>query len=216
VLAVILAFTINADVVAIAFIPFWIALYYGWPYLSRRVPFLDFDKAPSALAPKRPLWLRLIRGTIATVSAILLTLVCMFSLVVVPIMLCEHRAQRIANSIRVGMTVPEVLHTGRDCDIFHASSEAPYDKDADGENIPAMGLSWRRDGTYVTYDLGARQDVHLTELQAVERLHTRLHDGYVWHFYYTYINVTPMHVSFSVVFGPDGRVSKITPVHGWD
>lgn len=41
-LAVILAFTINADVVGIAFIPFWMALYYGWPILSRRLPFQDF------------------------------------------------------------------------------------------------------------------------------------------------------------------------------
>src|SRR5437588_4825021 len=52
VLSVVLAFTINADVVGIAFIPFWIALYYGWPIVSRRLPFLDLDKAPVSPVPK--------------------------------------------------------------------------------------------------------------------------------------------------------------------
>jgi len=79
-----------------------------------------------------------------------------------------------------------------------------------------MHLNWRRDGTYVTYDLVSHQDVQLTEFQAIDRLHTKLHDGYKWYFNYTYINATPMHVSFSVVFGPDGRVSEVAPVHGWD
>ena len=216
VLAVILAFTINADIVGMAFIPFWIILYYGWPYLSRRLPLLDRDKPPATSIPKRPLWLRLIRGTLATAGAILVALIGMSSIVVVPITLCEHRAQKVANSIHIGMTVQEVLETARDCDVFQAGSDFPWDKKADGDDVPAMGLSWRRDGTYRTYDVAAHQDVAMTESQAVERLHAKLHDGYKWYFSYTYINITPMHVSFSVIFGPDGRVAEVTPVHGWD
>lgn len=216
VLSVALAFSINADVVGIAFIPFWIALYYGWPILSRRLPFLDLDKAPAAPAPKRPLWLRIIRGTLASVGAVLLAFVCMSSLVIVPISLCEHRAQKVASSIHVGMTVREVLDTAKDCDVFHAGSDFPYDANADGDNVPTVFLNWRRDGTYRTYDLAAHQDISMTESEAVERLHAKLHDGYKWHFSYTYTNVTPMHVSFSVIFGPDGRVTEVTPVHGWD
>ena len=216
VLAVALAFIINADVVWIAFIPLWIALYCGWPILSRRLPFLDFDKAPTARAPKRPLWLRMLRGAGAFVGTAVLAIAGLGSIVVVPITLCEHRAQKVANSIHVGMTVQEVLKTARDCDVFQAGSDFPWDKNAESDNIPAMGLSWRRDGTYRTYDLAAHQDVSLTESEAVERLHAKLHDGYKWHFSYTYTNVTPMHVSFSVIFGPDGRVVEVTPVHGWD
>ena len=216
VVSVVLAFTINADVVGIAFIPFWIALYYGWPILSWRLPFLDLDKAPPAPAPKRPRWLRIVRGTLASLGAVLLVFVCTSSLVIVPISLCEHRAQKVANSINVGMTVQEVLDTARDCDVFQAGSESPYDAKADEDNIPAMSLSWRRDGTYRTYDLAAHQDISMTESEAVERLHAKLHDGYKWYFSYTYTNVTPMHVSFSVIFGPDGRVVEVTPVHGWD
>lgn len=216
VLSVVLAFTINADVVGIAFIPFWIALYYGWPIVSRRLPFLDLDKAPVSPVPKRPLWLRVIRGTLASVGAVLLAFVCMSALVIVPISLGEHRAQKVANSIHIGMTVQEVLDTAKDCDVFHAGSDFPYDAKADGDNIPTIFLAWRRDGTYRTYDLAAHQDISLTESEAVERLHAKLHDGYKWHFSYTYTNVTPMHVSFSVIFGPDGRVTEVTPVHGWD
>lgn len=198
-----------------AFILFWIALYYGWPILSRRLPFLDLDKAPVP-APKRPLWLRILRGAGAFLGASVLAIVCLASIVVVPIALCEHRAQKVANSIHIGMTVQEVLDIAKDCDSFRAGSDFPWDKNAEGDNIPAMGLSWKRDGAYVTYDLAAGRDISLTESEAIERLHRKLHDGYRWHFSYTYINVTPMHVSFSVVFGPDGRVAEVTPVHGWD
>ncbi len=215
VLAVILAFTINADVVGMAFIPLWIALYYGWPSVSRRLPFLDFDKPPVP-APKRPLWLRMLRGAGAFVGATVLAIVCLASIVTVPIALCEHRAQKVANSIHIGMTVQEVLDTAKDCDSFHAGSDFPWDRNAEGDNIPAMGLSWRRDGAYVTYDLSAGQDISLTESEAIQRLHRKLHDGYRWSFSYTYINVTPMHVSFRVIFGPDGRVAEVTPVQGWD
>lgn len=215
VLAVILAFTINADVVGMAFIPFWIALYYGWPIVSRRLPFLDLDKAPAPV-PKRPLWLRMLRGAGAFLGASLLAIVCLASIVVVPIALCEHKAQKVASSIHIGMTVQEVLDTAKDCDSFRAGSDFPWDKNAEGDNFPAMGLSWKRDGTFVTYDLAAGRDISLTESEAIERLHRKLHDGYRWHFSYTYINVTPMHVSFSVIFGPDGRVAEVTPVHGWD
>jgi hypothetical protein len=215
-LSVILAFTINADVVGIAFIPLWIALYYGWPYLSRRWPFLDFERMPATPAPKRPLWLRLMRGAGALVGGVVLALAGVASIVVVPIALCHHRAQKVHDSIHVGMTVPEVLHVAKDCDIFQASSEFPHDDDADPNNLPAMSLSWRKDGSYHTYDLASGQTLNLSESEAVDRLHARLHDGYPWHFHYTYINSTPQHVSFSVEFGPDGRVAAVKPVYGWD
>ena len=79
-----------------------------------------------------------------------------------------------------------------------------------------MMLNWKQDGAYHTYDLAAQQDVELSEAEALERLHTKLHDGYKWRFHYTYFNVTPQHVSFTVAFGPNGRVTEVTPVYGWD
>lgn len=158
----------------------------------------------------------MLRGAGVFIGATVLAIVCLASIVVVPITLSEHRARRVANSIHIGMTVQEVLDTAKDCDSFHAGSDFPWDKNPEGDNIPAMGLSWKRDGAYVTFDLAAGRDISLTESEAIQRLHRKLHDGYRWRFGYTYINVTPMHVSFSVIFGPDGRVAEVTPVQGWD
>ena len=120
-------------------------------------------------------------------------------------------ARKLHDSIHVGMTVPEVLHA-----LFGTRSEFPHDDKADANNIPALSLGWGKDGTYRTYDSARRQNARFSESEAIERLHAKLHDGYRWRFYYTYINVTPMHISFSVVFGPDGRVTEVKPIDGWD
>lgn len=215
-LSFVLAWIFNADIFMKSLIPAWIVLYYAWPHLSRKLPFLDFEKAPASPAPVRPLWLRLTRNVIAGAGAILLALVVVYSIVMMPIALCHHRAQKVHDAINVGMTVQEVLETAKDCDVFQAGSEFPYDEKADGDNIPAMSLSWTKDGTYRTYDAATRQTLQLSERQAIERLHAKLHDGYRWGFHYTYINMTPQHVSFSVIFGLDGRVIEVKPVYGWD
>lgn len=216
-LAVVLARLIDRDVVGIAFVPFWLALFYGWPFLSRRPAFLNSSKAQvNPPAPKRPLWLRLMRGTLAWVGGILLTLLLLAMTAIVPITLCHRRAQRVHDSIHIGMSVAEELHAARDCDVFQASSEFPHDDDADGDDIPAINLRWGTDGLYRTYDLASHQDIQLSEAEAIERLHSKLRDGFPWHFRYTYINMTPQHVSFSVVFGPDGHVREVAPVYGWD
>lgn len=136
--------------------------------------------------------------------------------VIVPLSLSHRRAQRVHDAVHIGMTVPEVLRVARDCDIFQASSEFPHDDNTDPDNIPAMNLGWGKDGTYRIFDLATNQSLHLSESEAIARLHAKLHDGYRWHFHYTYINMTPQHVSFSVVFGPDGRVAEVKPVYGWD
>ena len=121
-----------------------------------------------------------------------------------------ERARKVHDSIRVGMTVPEVLDASRDCNLFGAASESVNDDNAAGDHVPAMSLSRNSDGTY-------RVDgVALTETQAAERLQAKVHDGYRSRSNCVYTNMTPMHVSFSVIFGPDGRVAEVTPVHGWD
>lgn len=216
VFSVTLARMLEADVAGYSLIPFWLALYYGWHYLDRRLTLTRLRRAPTLPTPKRPLRRRLIRGSLKWAGGIALVLVCMFSSIVGTIALSRHRAQKVADSIHNGMTVPEVIHTARNCDIFSAGSDFPYNQKTDGDHIPAMGLSWRKDGTYRTYDVAAGKEISLTEAEAVERLHAILHDGYKWYFHYTYINPTPMHMTFIVVFGTDGRVSEVKPVYGWD
>lgn len=216
-LAYALALSVNADVFGLTFLVFWLVLFFGWPYLRRRLSFLNFPTEGTRNArPKRPLWLRLIRSTLTVGGGVGLAILLVASIVVVPLSLSHRRAQRVRDSVHLGMTVPEVLRVARDCDIFQASSDFPYDEKADGDNIPAMNLGRSKDGTYWTYELAARRDVPLSEAEAIQRLHAKLHDGYNWHFHYTYINLTPQHVSFSVVFGPDGRVTEVKPVYGWD
>ena len=193
------------------FLFLWLVLYYAWPLLSRWVPFLNFVKTGAvATAPPRPLWLRMLRGTGAWIAGFVLVVVAFGSLSMAPVLVCFGRARRAHDSIHIGMTVPEVLHTVRDCDIFQASSDFPHD--GDENHIPAMRLGWAQDGKYHTFDSAT----DLSESEALDRLHAKLHDGYRWTFRYTYTNLTPQHVSFSVAFGPDGRVADVKPVYGWD
>ncbi len=197
VLAVGIMRSLDPDVGWIAFMPAWLGLYYGWSYLDRKL----------SLNRKRGL---------AWALGALLALVAVSSIVMAPIALSFWRAEKASDSIHVGMTVPEVLPSVKDCDLFQATSNYPYNRNSDGDNIPSVHLSWGKEGAYRTYDYGTQQFVELTAAQAIDRLHIKLHDSYQWSFHYIYVNMTPMHVSFAVVFGPDGRVAEVKPVHGWD
>jgi hypothetical protein len=225
-ITIVLAFVITLllaeidQVFMASFLILWPALFFGWPYLSRRLGF-NFPRGPAPrnsrpATPKRPLWLRLVRGTVASIGGFILTILLLSLTVMLPLALSHHRAQKQHNAIRVGMTVPEVLNAVTDCDIFQASSDFPYDDKADADKIPAMSLGRTKDGVYRTYDLATNQNLQLSESGAIARLHAKLHDGSNWTFHYTFINMTPQHISFSVVFGPDGRVTEVKPVYGWD
>jgi len=150
------------------------------------------------------------RGTLAAAGIVLL-----FSIAFVPGSLSFVRARKMHDSLHIGMTVPEVLHATKDCDLFWADSDFPYDKKADRDQIPEISFYRGQDGTYHTYD-PRTQNLQLSESDVIEHLHARLHDGYNWQFRYTFTNITPQHVSFSVVFGADGRVTEVKPVYGWD
>jgi hypothetical protein len=113
------------------------------------------------------------------------------------------------------MTVPEMLNVAKGCDVLSASSDFPYDANSDADKIPAMSFGRTEDGTYRMYDLPTHPPLQLSAPEVIERLHAKLHDGYRWEFRYTYTNMTP-HISFSVVFGPDGRVEEVKPIYGWD
>lgn len=198
---------------AIWIIPFWFTLYYGWPNLTRTRQhlFLNFDRRPAAPVPVRPLWLRFMRGTLASVGGVVLV----FSIVFVPISISFIKARRAHDSVHIGMTVPEVLNAINGCDVFSASSDFPYDL-KDRSNIPAVSFGLREGGTYQMYDLPAHRPLPLSAPEVIEHIHATLHDGYNWQFRYAYTNITPQHLSFSVVFGPDGRVSQVKPIYGWD
>jgi hypothetical protein len=58
----------------------------------------------------------------------------------------------------------------------------------------------------------SRQPRVFSAQAAAELMHERLGDGCEWHWRYTIVNDTPQHFSFSVTFGPDGRVKELKPV----
>jgi hypothetical protein len=209
-----------ADFSAMAGPLIWIVLYYGWPAMSRRLPLPDSWKVnvqpDTSSAPKATFWRLLGRGAFA-MFGIVAMMTLLTGMVMAPIAHSMRRAREVHDSIRVGMTVTEVLDASRDCDVFGAASESSNDDDnATGNGVHAMSLSRNRDGTYRVHDGVADPDIALTETQAGERLQATMHDGYQWRSNCVYVNMTPMHVSFSVIFGPDGRVAEVTPVHGWD
>ena len=192
----------------------WIALYYGWPALRRRLPLPESwkVKAQSAMgssAPKPGFWCLCGRGALAMLGVITV-MVLLWGMMMAPVAHSMGRARKVHDSIRVGMTVPEVVDASHDCDLFGAASESVSEDHAAGDSVPAMSLSRSRDGTYRV------NGVALTETEAEERLQAKVHDGNRWSSNCVFVNLTPMHVSFSVIFGPDGRVAEVTPAHGWD
>ncbi len=204
--------------VGITLVPSGLALYYGSPYLGRQLGFSNFPKARANAppAPKRPLSVRTIRGTFRSVATTALALLLLLSLAFGPVSLSFYRAKTAYNAVHIGMTVPEVLHAVTNCELLRASSEFPHDDNADAANIPAMNLGRGKDGVYRIYDMVGGQNIQLSEAEVIERLHAKLHDGYRWYFYFTYTNLVSADIVFSIVFGPDGRVTEVKPLRGLD
>ncbi|GEM_PF-2462894 len=211
------AAVIHPDLLVPSFLLLWVILFYASPLVTKRLPYFGFaktDRIVAASALKRPLSRRTLRGSLAITGFVFIfVLIPMF--VLMPLSMSFVRARRVHDSIHTGMTAAEVLHTAHDCDIFRASSDFPHDE-TDIKNIPVVSLDRTKDGIYRTFDSATSRDLDLSESEAVDHLRARLHDGFPWHFHYTYINGTPEHITFIVDFGPDGRVSQVGPVYGWD
>jgi hypothetical protein len=209
-----------ADFSAIAGPLIWIALYYGWPALSRRLPLPESWKAKAqsdaaSSAPKPGFWRLFGRGALATLG-IVAVMVLLPGMITAPVAHNFVRARRVHDSILIGMTVPEVISASRDCDLLGAASEPSNDDRTAGDRVSAISLIRNRDGVYRVSGGLVDSNTALTESQAVERVQAKLHDGYRWRSNCIYVNMNSMHVSFSVIFGPDGHVAEVTPVHGWD
>ena len=197
----------------------WIALYFGWPAASRRLPLPESWKVRSqdaaSSAPKPGFWRLVGRGALAMLGFVTV-IILLPAMITAPVAHNFVRARKVHDSIRAGMTVPEVLAASRDCQLLGAASEASNDDAAAGDRVSAISLFRNADGGYRVSNGIADSGAALTETQAVERIQAKLHDGYRWRSNCMYVNMTSMHVSFSVIFGPDGRVSEVTPVDGWD
>jgi len=209
-----------ADLAAIAGPLIWVVLYYGWPALSRHLPLPESWKvraqSDTAVSPPKPgFWQVVGRGAVAMLGFVAV-IILLPGMITAPVTRNFVRARKVHDSIRVGMTVPEVLSASRDCELLGATSETSSDDAATGGRVSAISLFRNADGTYRVSEGAADRGTALSETQAVARMQAKLHDGYRWRSNCIYVNMTSMHVSFSVIFGPDGRVAEVTPVHGWD
>jgi hypothetical protein len=171
-----LAFSITllpiADLSALVGPLIWIALYYAWPALSRRLPLPESWKVmaqsnAASSASKPGLWRLLGRGALATLSLITV-MILLPGMIMAPVGHSMIRARKVHDSIRAGMTVPEVMVASRDCDLFGAASESA-DDNATTDSRPEMSVSRNRDEPYRVYDAVLHRDLALTETQVVEQ-----------------------------------------------
>jgi len=126
----------------------------------------------------------------------------------------HRQAEAEHDKIHIGMTAEQVLSVVQNYFSLHAYSDAP--KSGPDDFSHSVSLMIDSDGLLRTYDLSSRQPRMFSPQAAAELMHDKLGDGYEWHWRYTFVNDTPQHISFSVTFGPDGRVKEIKPVYGWD
>jgi len=174
-------------------------------------------QSPCAPTPatKRPLWLRLLRGTFVTVGKIGLGLFLLFLFAFGPLFVSYWQAQRARATVHVGMTAPEVLHAVTGWSGLQVISHLPDPDNAGINDTLAVSFGNSGDGAYSVYNFATRQSRDISEAEAIAIFQGKLHDGYGWHFLYTY-NFFNQLVSFVVVFGPDGRVTQVSLVgHHW-
>lgn len=215
-----LAFAIAKLVFAPLFFVLWPGFYWGWHYLSRRrkspepgVPRLVAEKQSPvvAVANRRSALQRIIRiagvvivGWIAA-SVLLLFIARGFG---------ERKAERARGTVHPGMTMAEVLHSVTGWLVLGASSNAP---ETDSDHFRALNLHpCSESGKFFYFDRALSKDRQISESEALALLHQNLGDGYSWQFRYTFINSSPQHFSFKVLFDKDGSVQEVTPVYGWD
>ena len=91
----------------------WIALYYGWPALSRRLPLPESWKVKAqsdaaSSAPKPGFWRLLGRGALAMLG-IVTVMMLLTGMIMAPIGHSMGPARKVHDSIRVGMTVRRCL-----------------------------------------------------------------------------------------------------------
>jgi hypothetical protein len=190
--------------------------------LSRRLHFLEFPKAPASSAPtprdlQHPRRRPLLRSPFATVCKLGLAVFLLTLLPFVPLILCSWQAQRAHNTVRIGMTVPEVLQSVTGWETLSVVSHVPDPNDAGvNKNVHAISFGNAGDGAYITHDSSTRVSRNISEPEAISLFQEKLHESHGRHFQYTY-NFMNQLVLFDVDFTPDGRVSRVSSPghHGW-
>jgi len=219
-LSALLAFAIAKLVFGPLFFVLWPGLYWGWHYLSRRrespepgAPRLIAEQQSPvvAVANRRSVLRRIIRiAGVVIVGWIAASVLLVF----IALELGQRKAEKARSTVHPGMTVAEVLHSVTGWIVLGAYTEAP---ETDPDHLPAVNLGFHSElNKFTHFDRMRGEDRELSESETLVLLHQKLGDRYSWRFRFTFINITPQHFSFKVVFDKDGRVQEVRPVYGWD
>jgi hypothetical protein len=225
VLAIVLAFLLIIVVPQYLTVPLfvilWPTLFFSWPYLSRGLQFLKFPKAPASSGPpprdlKHPGSRSLLRSPFATVCKLGLAVFLVALLPFAPLILCYWQAQRAHDTVRFGMTVPEVLQSVTGWHVLSVVSHVPDPNDPGvTKNVHAISFGNAGNRAYITHDFSTGESRNISEPEAITLFQEKLHESQGWHFQYTY-NFMNQSVLFDVEFAPDGRVSHVSsPGHHW-
>lgn len=162
--------------------------------------------------PPKPRAIRRALGKFATGVGVFLFACMMMVFVTLAYSFKEVKEERA--KIHIGMTAEEVLPAVQKYDMLAASSDAPRSGPADFSHSLNLGID--SNGLFHC-QLGCMGEPPVLSAEAAaERMHQKLGDGYEWHWRYTYVNLTPQHISFNVIFGRDGRVKDVQAPYGWD
>ncbi len=138
----------------------------------------------------------------------------MFAVIILGLGYYERQAKKERDKVHVGMTVEQVLPLVHGAIGVRAHAILP--DNVTDEELKHYASFFSREDTYCCFAGPDGEKHKLTAPEAAAALHQKMSDGYEWVWRYTFVNDTPMHFSFSVTFGTDGRVKKVTDVWGWD
>jgi heme/copper-type cytochrome/quinol oxidase subunit 2 len=186
----------------------WVVLYWLWKWGARHGNSIT-----------RPPWRRAVRRIITLVTgAVALVFFMTVVMMILDLRHSESQVKAERNKVQIGMTIGDVLPLVHGDMGIRAHAVLP-DNVADEEFVHSANLMQQRDGTFVC-SCGTKKELwrlqNLTESEAAELMKQKMSDGYEWRWRYTFVTATPLHFSFTVTFGRDGRVKDITDVWGWD
>lgn len=226
--AFLIAIAMANDYSGAAWIVLWIGFYWAWKIWDRRQgnegPKTVEGAAAPTVAPRQisltrrhqlPAWRRAVRRTLILTGQLLGVVVLLVAVMVFCLHYYEREARLERNKVQIGMTVDEVLPLVHGSCGIRTHAVLP-DNVSDEQLVHYVALMQRSNGTFGC-DCGPNSEFReLSEPEAVELMKQKMSDGYDWNWRYTFVNDTPMHFSFTVTFGRDGRVKNVTDVWGWD
>jgi cbb3-type cytochrome oxidase subunit 3 len=213
----------TADYAWLVWIGLWVACYWLWKLWDRRRAKDAEAPAPQmevviAAVPEHsqpgPLWRRIVRRTAVTVGGAIAVMVLMGAVMILGLGYYERQVKAERDKVQVGMAMEHVLPLVHGA--FGVRAHAILPENVSDAELKHYASFSSHENTYCCFDGPGGENRRLTAQEAATVLHQKMSDGYDWIWRYTFINDTPMHFSFSVTFGADGRVKKVTDVWGWD